>query len=62
LGAPRDLSRCWSGKCDANHRTTEMTISWGNDLFSHHWQWSLDQLRPLGTQAEIDADIPDDQK
>ena len=33
----------------------------GRYQFSRERQWSLDQLRPLRTQAEIDADTRDDQ-
>jgi len=33
----------------------------GRYQFSKERQWSLDQLRPLRTQAEIGADTRDDQ-
>lgn len=33
----------------------------GHYQFSNQRQWSLDQLHPLRTQAEIDADTRDDQ-
>ena len=33
----------------------------GRYQFSNQQQWSLSQLRPLRTQAEIDADAHDDQ-
>jgi hypothetical protein len=33
----------------------------GRYQFSNQRQWSLSQLRPLRTQAEIDADTRDDQ-
>ena len=33
----------------------------GRYQFSKERQWSMDQLRPLRTQAEIDADTRDDQ-